>query len=145
MVKLWRPDTWTLDVPQEIYLNKNANLGDFATALQKVYLDISQVTCTKINSPWNFHRVELPFVEWVDLQQNASNFLSSNPFYLSTDGILFIVRDGSTEIRDMSAAERDLYRCEEFESQMFSKSDVAPGTKRKGMGEQGVKITVMTK
>ena len=40
MVKYWSPDTWTLDTPQEIYLNKNANLGDFASALQNIYPDL---------------------------------------------------------------------------------------------------------
>ena len=40
MVKHWNPDTWTLDAPQEIYLSKNANLGDFATALQNIYPDL---------------------------------------------------------------------------------------------------------
>ena len=45
----------------------------------------------------------------------------------------------------MTVEERDLYRCEDFESQMFNKSDAQPGTKRKVMGEQGVKITVMAK
>jgi hypothetical protein len=78
-------------------------------------IDVQNIWCTKINSPWNFHRVELPFVEWIQLVNAADNLMSSSPFYLSTDGILFVVRDGSQEIRDMVADEKDLFRCEDFE------------------------------
>ena len=45
--------------------------------------------------------------------------MSSSPFYLSTDGILFIVRDSTQEMRDMTVQERELYRCEDFENNMF--------------------------
>ena len=46
--------------------------------------------------------------------------MSSNPFYLSTDGILFIIKDTSKTHREMTIEEKDLYRCADFESQMFS-------------------------
>jgi len=66
MVKLWRQDTWELDSPVELWLDANANLGDFANAIEaKFQIDANKVYCTKINSPWNFHRVELPYVEWI--------------------------------------------------------------------------------
>ena len=42
--------------------------------------------------------------------------MSSSPFYLSTDGILFIIKDSSVEGREMTAEEKDLYRCADFES-----------------------------
>jgi len=51
------------------------------------------------------------------MQQNTSrNLMSSSPFYLSTDGILFIIKDSSVEGREMTAEEKDLYRCADFEN-----------------------------
>ena len=73
----------------------------------------------------------------------GANVISSNPFYLSTDGILFIIRDSKTEIRDMTAEEKDLYRCEEFEGQMFAAGDKGGGRGVARKAEVGVKITVM--
>ena len=66
--------------------------------------------------------MQLPFIEWIKLFDDSvqSNYLSSSPFYLTTDGILFIIRDSQLEIRDMSQQEKDLYHCEEYENQMFS-------------------------
>ena len=119
MVKLWHQDTWDLDAPVELWLDKDANLGDFANEIsEKLKISTNSICCTKINSPWNFHRVELPYIEWIQLTQEdtSRNLMSSNPFYLSTDGILFMVKDSSVEGREMTAEEKDLYRCEDFEN-----------------------------
>eukprot|EP00355_Strombidium_rassoulzadegani_P007548 CAMPEP_0168624610 /NCGR_PEP_ID=MMETSP0449_2-20121227/9517_1 /TAXON_ID=1082188 /ORGANISM="Strombidium rassoulzadegani, Strain ras09" /LENGTH=74 /DNA_ID=CAMNT_0008666203 /DNA_START=332 /DNA_END=553 /DNA_ORIENTATION=- len=69
--------------------------------------------------------------------------MSSTPFYLSTDGILFVLRDKKSEIREMGAEERDLYKCEDYESQIFSAKgkDGGPGRVAR-KNEVGVKITV---
>ena len=75
----------------------------------------------------------------------SQSFLSSNPFYLSTDGILFVVRDSNFEIRDITAKEKDLYRCEEFENQMFSGAVAGGGFRKVVNKEKGVKITVKAK
>lgn len=117
MVKFWNPATWQLDHPIELFIDKEATLADFANLLSTLYPDLpaSEIQCTKINSPWNFHRVELPFVQWVSLSE-SNNYISSNPFYLSTDGILFIIRDNRVEMRDMTSQEREMYRCEDFEN-----------------------------
>lgn len=63
---------------------------------------------------------------------------------MSTDGILFIVRDSRQEIREMSQDEKDMYHCQEFESQMFPAGSSSGGGRR-GVQETGVKITVKTK
>ena len=66
MVKLWHQDTWDLDAPVELWLDKDANLGDFANEIsEKLKISTNSICCTKINSPWNFHRVELPYIEWI--------------------------------------------------------------------------------
>ena len=72
------------------------------------------------------------------------NLICSNPFYLSTDGILFIIKDSSVQGRQMTQEEKDLYKCAEFENQVVSASGEKLG---RGVGgaEAGVKITVMAK
>ena len=41
--------------------------------------------------------------------------MSSSPFYLSTDGILFIIYDKTINVRDMTFDEKEKYRCYVFE------------------------------
>lgn len=145
LIKLWRPTEWTLDMPTEVWISKRATIREFAAVLSST-LDIpmERIMCSKVNSPWNFHRVELPFLEWMHLcpdksedsvmkstaaseqseekkdsemssQQSyldiSNNFLSTAPFYMQTDGILFVVRDSAVKIRDMNLEEKDKYRC----------------------------------
>ena len=64
MVKFWDPKSWTLGAPFELFIDKESTLSDFATTLSTLFpsLPPQEIQCTKINSPWNFHRVELPFV-----------------------------------------------------------------------------------
>jgi hypothetical protein len=112
-------------LPIEIWVDKNATLKSFAEAISNIMpnLEGQNISATKINSPWNFHRVQLPFVEWVPLMKEdiCSNQLMQNPFYVSTDGILFIVKDDSKLSRPMTQDEREMYRCEEFEgNNMFN-------------------------
>ena len=149
MIKLWNPQTWQLTEPIELWVDRMSTLRDLANALSEHYnIPVDNLICTKINSPWNFHRIQLPFIEWVKLSNPdvSSSYLSSSPFYLSTDGILFIIRDSQHEIRDMSQEEKDLYRCEEFENCMFSGAVAGGGFKKVAAAkEQGVKITVKAK
>lgn len=66
MVKLWNPQEYSLGGPTEIWVDKIASLSDFAKVLSnKFNICAENIMCTKIISPWNFHRVELPFLEWV--------------------------------------------------------------------------------
>jgi hypothetical protein len=123
MVKLWHPDTWLLDAPFELWISKMASLSDFAAALAaKLSIPPEHIHSAKINSPWNFHRVELPFISWVNLtsEQQATNSIAQDPFYLSTDGILFIVKDARIESRDMTLDEKLLYKCEEYEQWLMA-------------------------
>lgn len=102
--------------------------------------------CTKINSSWNFSRVQLPFESWQNLGNNT-DFFSAAPFYVSTDGILFIVKDGSLTEREMTPEEKELYRSDDFEANTFGSGGTGAGSgagKRsyKGPKEKGVKIKV---
>jgi hypothetical protein len=102
------------------------------------------MACTKIASTWNFHRVQLTFEQWTNLAKNE-HFLASAPYYASTDGLLLIVRDTTHEEREMTAAEREMYNCEDYESNMFAGGKASGDRKAGGYTgpkEQGVKITV---
>jgi hypothetical protein len=88
--------------------------------------------------------VQLTFEQWTKLGKNDS-FFASSPYYASTDGLLFIVRDMTHEEREMTVSEREMYHCEDYESNMFAggkgSGDRKAGVYR-GPKEQGVKITV---
>jgi hypothetical protein len=116
MVKFWNQETWTLSDTKEIYINKSATLKDLAKSLESHFnIDQSLLSVCKINSPWNFHRVQLPFESWTPLIENSDLSLTSQPFYLSTDGILFILKDLSQTERDMTPQEKEDYHCKDFE------------------------------
>ena len=121
MVKEWDPSSWQLSEPKEIFIKKNATLEELAHALSIIFphIPIENLSCTKINSAWNFHRVQLPYETWHELKDNT-NFLSSGPFYLSTDGLLFIIKDNSKMERELTEQEKDLYNCGEYENQIFN-------------------------
>lgn len=119
MVKVFDPESWALGAPREVWVQIKANLGDFASILsEQLGIPAENLELTKVNSPWNFHRVTLPFAEWVRIGAEGvkESYMHSAPFYLSTDGILFIAKDSRKEMREMTNAEKDLYRCEDFES-----------------------------
>ena len=106
MVKAWDPTDWSLSDPVELFIPKQATLGELGLILvaKFPYIDLANIQCTKINSSWNFSRVQLPYAVWTKLESN-SDFVSNAPFYVSTDGLFFVIKDGSKEIREMTAAE----------------------------------------
>ena len=52
-----------MDTPIEIWIDKMATVNEFAQKLQEIFK--KDLYVTKINSPWSFHRVTLPFSEWI--------------------------------------------------------------------------------
>lgn len=119
MTKFWNTQTWDLDMPRELWVKKSATVDELAQEISKSYgVAKDDLLVTKINSSWSFHRVILPFSEWVSMEaaEHSTSYIYSAPFYLSTDGILFIVRKKSEDVREMTAHEKELYRCDEFES-----------------------------
>ena len=145
LVKVWDPSAWTLSESVELYVPKMATLDDLAEVLASQFPHIAKqhLRCTKINSSWNFSRVQLPFEQWVSLD-GSQDFFQAAPFYVSTDGILFIVKDSSLQEREMSAEERELYRSDDFEANTFAAGSAPSGGKRsnKGPKEKGVTIKV---
>jgi hypothetical protein len=141
LVKVWNPSHWTLSEIYEIYVPKVSTLDLFASVLAaRLPIERKHLKCAKINSSWNFSRVQLPFEQWVSLD-GSTDYFSAAPFYVSTDGILFIVKDGSLPEREMTADERELYRSDDFEANTFAASSSKPKGKN-GPKEKGIKIKV---
>ena len=58
MIKEWNPQTWELTAPVEIWIDKKATVAQFASSLSTALgIPVENLVCTKINSPWNFHRI----------------------------------------------------------------------------------------
>jgi len=72
MVKAWNPSDWTMTDLVEVNVPKNATLNDFANVLNSKfsYIVPEMMECVKINSSWNFSRVQLPYEQWVSLSGN---------------------------------------------------------------------------
>jgi hypothetical protein len=139
MIKVWNPDTWTLSEPFELWVPKMGSLLDFSAILSsKTHIAAENIDCAKIISPWNFHRVELPFINWVRLssEEQGKNSISQDPFYLSTDGILFIVKDRTVNSRDMTPEEKELYKCQEYEEWLMSGGAKGQYTEAKGKNKK---------
>jgi len=94
MAKVWDPSDWSLSELVEIFVPKTATLNDFSLLLHSkfAHIDIDSLECTKINSSWNFSRVQLPYETWTTLQ-TSEQFMASAPFYVQTDGLFFVVKD----------------------------------------------------
>ena len=63
MVKAWDPTDWTLSDLVEIHVPKTATLAEFSLLLHGKFPHImpEMMECVKINSSWNFSRVQLPY------------------------------------------------------------------------------------
>lgn len=72
MIKVWNPTAWTLSDPFELWVPKIGSLQEFATIISaRTQIPAESIDCAKIISPWNFHRVELPYIHWVHLSAEA--------------------------------------------------------------------------
>ena len=77
--------------------------------------------------------------------------MAAAPYYVQTDGLFFVIKDKSKECREMTEAEKQLYRSDDYERQMFAapvRSKIGPDGKTlvySGRVEQGIKITVKSK
>ena len=114
MVRAWDPETWELTDLKEIFIDKTMSLAQFGERLLQIYPDFTLDTLqvTKISSPWYFNRVQLPYEGWhgvVDSEQ----LLCSAPFYVSVDGLLFIIKDSRKKMEEPSEEERKKYGMEE--------------------------------
>ena len=149
MVKAWDPSDWTMTDLVEVWVPKTATLSDFGAILHAKFtnIELANIECTKINSSWNFSRVQLPFESWNVLEQGSELYVASAPYYVQTDGLFFVIRDKTKEGREMTDEERDKYRSDDYENRMFAapSSSGKPGARYVGRPEAGIKITVKSK
>lgn len=89
----------------------------------------------------------LPHCDWVLLSESSisGSYFQSAPFYVSTDGILFIVKDSKEDTIEMTNEQKILFHCEEYESQIANGPSFSKTLKNGKGGEAAVKITVKQK
>lgn len=153
MVKAWDPSDWSLSDLVEVYIPKSATLNDFGEILSAKFGHIARdsIECTKINSSWNFSRVQLPYESWTSLHESEL-FMASAPYYVQTDGLFFVIKDKTKAGREMTDEEKEMYKSDDYENKMFAapiiRTRVGPDGKTiaySGRVEQGIKITVKSK
>ena len=105
MIRWWNPATWELSQMKEIIVKRYSTMNDFSYVLEKEFPFIlrKDIECWKVIS--NFFRAQLPYEKWYGLW-GTDNFLASNPFYLSTDGLLLIVKDRTLIERELTEEEK---------------------------------------
>lgn len=103
--------------------------------------------CCKIASAWSFSRIQLPHELWYKLEGN-DGYIGSSPFFLATDGSLFvyffplvIYRVKNTEVkeRELSEEERKAYAAFDYEIGPAVKGSTGAAVSKK---EKGIVITV---
>ena len=67
--------------------------------------------------------------------EGTQEFVASAPYYVSTDGIFFVIRDKTKDGREMTHDEKAIFRSDDFENRMMS----GPVTKTR-MGSDGKPI-----
>ena len=105
MIRCWNPSTWELTQMKEIIVKRYSTMDDFSYVLEKEYPFIlrKDIEWCKVIS--NFFRAQLPYEKWYGWW-GTENFLASNPFYLSTDGLLLIVKDRTLIERELTEEEK---------------------------------------
>eukprot|EP00831_Metopus_contortus_P079410 TRINITY_DN7897_c0_g1_i2.p1 TRINITY_DN7897_c0_g1~~TRINITY_DN7897_c0_g1_i2.p1 ORF type:complete len:259 (-),score=51.37 TRINITY_DN7897_c0_g1_i2:47-823(-) len=115
MIRYWDPSTWELSPLKEIYIERNNTLeilGAKISSLLAIPPEVLQ--CCKISSPWSFSRIQLPHEKWTTLSGNSA-YLCSAPFFLTTDGCLFIVKNKEKKERDLTEEERQRFAAFDYE------------------------------
>jgi hypothetical protein len=68
-------------------------------------IPVEWVRVARISYTWNFTRANLPSEKWFTLHENL-DLLAGSPWYLSLDGVLFIVKDESEALRPLTQDEK---------------------------------------
>ena len=93
MIRRWDPVSWELTQIKEIFVWWYMTLNEFGTIMSSMLdIPLENIQACKIISMWNFYWVQLPYETWQSLK-GSNNYLAADPFYLSTDGLLFVFKD----------------------------------------------------
>mmetsp|Transcript_7591 Transcript_7591/g.11171 ORF Transcript_7591/g.11171 Transcript_7591/m.11171 type:complete len:194 (+) Transcript_7591:2557-3138(+) len=114
IVRKWSPSTWELTSPKEIIINKHWRLHEFGENLSKIFeIPHENLGVHRVSYSYNFMRGELKSEKFIKTQGNY-HYLSSQPWYLSVDGMLFIIKDNTEELREMTSEEKKKYSAKSF-------------------------------
>jgi ubiquitin C-terminal hydrolase len=109
IVRKWSPSTWELSQPVELIVDRHSSLDKFGDKVAQAFnMDPEKTSISRISYTWSFVRSELPTEVWYTTHGLGSS-LSGNPWYLSIDGAMFVVKDKDEEVREMTAAEKKKY------------------------------------
>jgi hypothetical protein len=152
MVKLWSPSTWEMTPTMHICIPKTSTMNDFSLILAQKFPQITELKSLqmcKIASSWNFNRVSLPSEQWHNLFENE-NYMQSKPIFMSTDGLLFVVKNADEPLREMTEDEHIRFNTAQFEmniqgSELPIQVTTGGNKRRTGAPEQGIKIVVTKK
>ena len=145
VVRRWSPSTWELTAPVEISLTRYATFHQMGEAIcAKLGVGLENLRAARIANTWNFSRVDLPTEQWFPL--HASSFrISSQPWYLTFDGNLIVVKDSEEPMKELTEEDRAKFTSRVTYSSTNCKcySDVSTSTwKYEKHKEEAVKITV---
>jgi hypothetical protein len=142
MLRCWNPSTWALSEMKEIIVKRYSTMDNFSYVINREFpwLERKNIECCKIMT--NFFRVQLPYEKWYGLI-DSEDFLASNPLYLSTDGLLIIVKDNSEPERELTEEEKKEFGWAEYENAIFVTTK--GGKKGYVAKEKAMKINVKKK
>jgi ubiquitin C-terminal hydrolase len=109
VVRRWSPSTWELFPSCEVVIDKHSTVEAFGKTLAEKYqIEESDLEACKITYTWNFMRTDLVKEHW---QRTSRIFttLTQSPWYLTIDGILFIIKDRREPLRELTEEERRRY------------------------------------
>ena len=140
---MWDPETWELTPVREIHAQRFQSLDALADQLSSLYdIPKENLAATKIISVWNFFRVQLQYGKFEELSGRPS-YLAEHPFYLSTDGLLFVIRDKSKSARELTPLEVKEFGFDEYQEAIVQ-NGAMKGTALP-VKEKALKITVKKK
>lgn len=146
MLRCWNPATWELTPMKEILVKRYSTMDEFSNVIHQEYpfIERKNIECCKVMTVQTFFRLQLPHEKWFGLIANE-NFLAASPFYLSTDGLLFIAKDNTLVERDLSVDEKAIFGITEFESTNFAQNNIGGGKRGYVPKEKAMKINVKKK
>jgi len=145
VAKMWTPSTWELSDPKEIIISKTAQFHEFGDKLSEEFgIPVENIAATRISYYWNFTRGELMKEHWQKLSGNNYH-LSGNPWYISTDGTFFVIKDTTEKVREMTAEEKEKYKAKTHTSSSTTTTTWTSGTSWSRAPERQMKIHVKKK
>mmetsp|Transcript_32739 Transcript_32739/g.56995 ORF Transcript_32739/g.56995 Transcript_32739/m.56995 type:complete len:1043 (+) Transcript_32739:920-4048(+) len=139
VVRKWSPSSWDLSPSVEVVIDKYSSVESFGKKLAEMFtIEEDDLEACKITYTWNFMRTDLVSEHWQRTRRVFST-LTQSPWYLTIDGILFIVKDRSEMLRELTDSEKRKY------SAVSASAGTSTSYSYSRQKESAVKITVKNK